>query len=107
MDEAQFMHGFNGERDLSHVETGDVLGENLIFDQHGHQVTTGKKLHEHVEEGAVLEGGMQLDNPRAVGLGENISLGADVGQLVLLELIRALAGVTDSVWRHYHLMFDK
>ena len=86
MDEAQLVHGFNRERKLSHVKPRNILGENLILDEHSHQVTAGQELHEHVQEGVVLESGVELDDPRAVRLGENVTLGADVGKLVLLEL---------------------
>jgi hypothetical protein len=41
MDEAEFVNRLNGKRDFGHVETGDVLGEDFILDEHGHQVTTG------------------------------------------------------------------
>jgi hypothetical protein len=73
MYEAEFVYSFNSKRDLSHVEAGNVLSENLVLDEHCHQVATGQELHEHVEEGGVLEGGVQLDDPRAVRLGEDIT----------------------------------
>ena len=86
MDETKLVNCFKGKRDFCHVETGNVFGEDLVLDQHGHQVTTGKELHEHVQEGGVLERGVQLDEPRTVGVCENVALGANVGQLVLFEL---------------------
>lgn len=48
MYEAELVNSLNGERDLGHVEASDVLCEDLILDEHGHQVTTGQELHEHV-----------------------------------------------------------
>lgn len=86
MYEAKLVHGLNGQSKLSHVETSDILGEDFILDEHGHQITTGQELHQHVQESVVLKGSVKLDNPRAVRLGENVTLGADVGKLVLLEL---------------------
>lgn len=55
MDEAQLVHSFQSKGNLGHVEAGNVLGEDLVLDQHGHQVTTRQELHEHVEEGRILE----------------------------------------------------
>ena len=86
MDEAQLVNCFDCKCDFSHVKSGDVFSEDLIFDKHSHKITARQELHKHVEEGVVLEGRVQLDDPRAVRLGENVTLGADVGQLVFLEL---------------------
>ena len=58
MDEAQLVNSVYCEGNLSHVEACDVLGKDLVLDEHGHQVTTGQELHEHVEEGVVLESGV-------------------------------------------------
>lgn len=86
MYEAKLVDSLNGQGELGHVETRDILGENFVLDEHSHQIATGQELHEHVQEGVVLESRVQLDNPRAVRLGENVTLGADVSKLVLLEL---------------------
>lgn len=86
MDETELVDSFNGENNLRHIESCDVLRENLILDEHSHQVTTRQELHEHVQEGIVLEGGVQLDNPRAVRLGKDVTFGTYVGKLVFLEL---------------------
>ena len=48
MDKAQLVDSFYGENNLCHVESCDVFCEYLILDEHGHQITTGQKLHEHV-----------------------------------------------------------
>ena len=66
MDESKLVDSLNGKCDLGHVKPRDTLREDFVLDQHGHQITTGQELHEHVEEGAVLERRVQLDNPRAV-----------------------------------------
>lgn len=58
MNEAQFVHCLQSKCDFGHVETGNVLGEDLVLDQHGHQITTRQELHEHVKEGRILERGM-------------------------------------------------
>jgi hypothetical protein len=73
MYEAELVYSFNSKCDLSHVEAGDVLGEDLVLDKHCHEIATGQELHEHVEEGGVLEGGVQLDDPRTVRLGEDVT----------------------------------
>ena len=55
MDEAQLVHSFQSQCDLGHVEPSDVFREDFVLDQHGHEITTWQELHEHVEEGRVLE----------------------------------------------------
>lgn len=86
MNEPELMYSLNSESDLSHIEASDILGEDLVLDEHSHKITTRQKLHEHVEESVVLESSMQLDNPWAVRLCENITLRSDVRQLIFLEL---------------------
>lgn len=86
MDETKLVDSLYGKSDFGHVETCDVFGENFVLDQHSHQIASRQKLHKHVKEGTVLESRVQLDDPRAVRLSENITLRADVGELVLLEL---------------------
>jgi hypothetical protein len=92
MDEPKFVHGFNSQDDLGHVESRDVFAKDLVLDEHGHQVTTRQKLHEHVEECRVLERCVQLDKPRALCVGENVALSADVCELVFLVLHDVLIG---------------
>lgn len=48
MDEAQLVDGFYCQRDFCHVKSSDVLREDLILDEHSHQVATRQELHEHV-----------------------------------------------------------
>jgi len=55
MNEAQLVHSLDGQNDFCHVESCDVLAEDLVLDKHRHQVTTRQELHEHVKEGGVLE----------------------------------------------------
>jgi hypothetical protein len=92
MDEAKFVHGFDSQDNLSHVKSRDVFAKDLVLDEHCHQVTTRQELHEHVEECRVLERGVQLDEPRALCVGENVTLSADVGKLVFLVLRNVLVG---------------
>jgi hypothetical protein len=86
VDEAELVHSFQSQCDLGHVETSNVFGEDFILDQHGHEITTWQELHEHVEEGRILERGMQLDEPGTVGICKNVTFGTHVSELVLLEL---------------------
>jgi hypothetical protein len=50
MDEPKFVHGFDSQHNLGHVESRDVFAKDLVLDEHCHQVTTRQELHEHVEE---------------------------------------------------------
>ena len=89
MQEAKFMNSFDGHNDFCHVESSNILRENFILDQHGHQVTTRQEFHQEVKVSSVLERGVQLDQPRVVlGIGQNITLCTNVGQLILLEHFR-------------------
>ena len=83
---AKLVDGFYRKRDFRHVEACNILGKDLVLDEHRHQVTTRQELHKHVQEGVVLESRVQLDDPRAVRLGQNITFRADVCELILLEL---------------------
>jgi hypothetical protein len=80
------VHSLDSQNDFCHVESCDILAEDLILDEHRHQVTTRQELHEHVKEGGVLERSVKLDEPWTFGVGENVALGADVGKLVFLVL---------------------
>lgn len=86
MNEAKFMYSFNRKYDFGHVKAGDVLCEDFVLDEHRHQITSRQELHEHIQEGVVLERSVQLDDPRAVRLCENITLGSHVSKLVFFEL---------------------
>jgi hypothetical protein len=85
MDEAKFMDCLNSQYALSHIETGNILGEDLVLDQHGHQVASWQKLHEHIEEVRILERGEELYNPRTLCLCQNIALGPNVCELIFLK----------------------
>jgi hypothetical protein len=82
-----------GQDNLGNVESSNILREDFIFDEHGHQVSTRQKLHQHVEEVGVLEGCVELHDPRTVRLGQDISLGSHVCQLILLEHLRLDQGL--------------
>jgi hypothetical protein len=66
MDETELVDSFDGKRDLSHVESSDILGKDFVLDKHSHEIASGQELHEHVEERVVLKRSVQLDNPRTV-----------------------------------------
>ena len=85
MDEAIFVNCLNSKDDLSYVESSDILREDLILDQHCHQITSRQKLHQHVKEVVILESGVELYNPRTVRFRKDISLCTNVCQLILLE----------------------
>ena len=55
MYEAQSVHSFDSQSDLSHIESRDVFRKDLVLDKHSHQVTARQELHKHVEESRVLE----------------------------------------------------
>lgn len=81
MDEAQLMYSFNSKNTLSDVETRHILRECVVFDQHGHKVTTRQELHDQIEIRGILERVVKLYDPWRVRLGQNIALCADMGKL--------------------------
>jgi hypothetical protein len=89
MDEPKLVDRFYGQCYFRHVESRDVLGEDLVLDEHRHQVSAGKEFHQHVQERRVLERRVQLDHPRRICFGQDVSLGSNVRQLILLELQRS------------------
>lgn len=48
VDKAQLVNGIDGENDFGNVEARDILGEDFVLDQHGHQIATRQELHQHV-----------------------------------------------------------
>jgi hypothetical protein len=56
MDISEVVDSFNGKNTLRHVESGNILRENVILHQHCHEIATGKKLHDEVQIERVLEG---------------------------------------------------
>ena len=99
VDEAELVDGLDGEDALGHVEARDVLGERVVLDEHRHEVAAGEELHQEVEVVGVLERVVQLDDPGRVGLGEDVALGTDVGELRGGELPRVSAGARRGAGR--------
>ena len=81
VNEAYLVHGFNREDTLRDVETGDVLREGVVLDEHRHQISSWQELHDEVEVRRILEGVVELHDPWRVGLRENITFGAYVHEL--------------------------
>lgn len=40
MDKAQLMDSLNSQDNLRNVEAGDIFREDLIFNEHGHKITS-------------------------------------------------------------------
>ena len=85
MDKSKIVDCLNRQKNLRHVEPGNVRGKGLVLDEHRHKVASRKELHEHVQECFVLERVVQLHYPGAVRLGQDVSLCAYVRELLLLE----------------------
>ena len=81
MDETQLVNRFDGKDNLRDVEPRDVLREDLILDEHRHQISSWQELHDEVEVRRILEGVVELHDPWRVGLRENITFGAYVREL--------------------------
>lgn len=48
VNEAQLVNGIDGEDNLGNIEARNILGKDLVLDQHGHQIATRQELHQHV-----------------------------------------------------------
>lgn len=81
MDKPKFMNCLNRQNALGHVEPGNILAEGIVLDEHGHQVTARQELHDQIEIRRVLEGVEQLDDPRRIGLGQNVTFSAHMSEL--------------------------
>ena len=81
VDESKLVDSLYRQHTLRNVESRHILGEGVILDQHGHEVTSGKELHDEVEVRRILEGVVELHDPWRVGLRENITFGAYVREL--------------------------
>jgi hypothetical protein len=55
VNEAEFVHSFNCESKLRHVEPSDIFRKYFILNKHRHQVTARQEFHEHIQESRVLE----------------------------------------------------
>eukprot|EP00968_Pinguiococcus_pyrenoidosus_P006115 scaffold407_cov251-Pinguiococcus_pyrenoidosus.AAC.4 len=83
MDVVQGVHGGHGEAHLGHVDLGLVLGEGVFAHEERHEVAPGEELHHHVQVGLILEGVLQAHDPGIVRFRQDVSLGADVSDLIL------------------------
>ena len=81
MNEAKLMNGLNGQNALRNIESGNVFGESVVFDKHGHEVASGKEFHYQVEELRVLEGVEKLHDPWRVGFSQYVSFSTHVSKL--------------------------
>jgi len=78
MDVAMLVDILDCQNKLSHVEPSDRQREDLILDEHSHQVASWQEFHQHVKEGVILEGRVQFDHPGTISLSQYITLCANV-----------------------------
>ena len=81
MNEAQFMYSLDCKNTLRYIEPRHVFREGIILDEHGHQVASRKELHNEIQVRGILERVKELDHPRGIRLGEDVSFGTDMGKL--------------------------
>lgn len=55
VDEPELVDSFDGEDTLCDVESSDILGECIIFDEHRHEVATRQELHDQVQSLGILK----------------------------------------------------
>ena len=58
-----FVHRIESQQNLSGVELGLLVGENVLLHEQVHEVSTGQVLHNEVEVIAVLEGTFEGHHP--------------------------------------------
>ena len=46
MDKSKLVDSFDRQYTLRDVEPCNILGERVVLNQHGHQVTSGQELHD-------------------------------------------------------------
>jgi len=64
MNVSQVVYRFYSKDTLCHVESCDIFREYVILHEHGHEIASGKKLHDEIEVQRILERIEQLDHPR-------------------------------------------
>ena len=82
VDEAHLVDTLHGAGQLCDVELGQLLLEDAQSDQKAHHVPSRDVLHDKVQVVLVLEGVVETHHPLVVGLGQDVSLGLDMGYLV-------------------------
>src|SRR5882757_3301573 len=96
------MNRVNGKYTFCNVEPRDILGECVIFNEHGHEVAAREELHDKIQCLCILEGIKQLNHPRGVGLGQNIALSTDMRQLQIL-LVACLCYDEGHTWSFFNI----
>lgn len=81
MNEPELVNSLDGKNTLGDVEPSNILRECVVLDEHRHQITSGKELHDEVQVCWVLERIVKLHHPWRVRLGKDVALGADVREL--------------------------
>jgi len=66
MDEPELVNSLYSKHQFCHVESCNVLSEDVKLDKHCHQISSGQELHQHEQIRFILERRVQLDNPRTV-----------------------------------------
>ena len=49
VNEAQLVHGLDGEHTFRDVETSDIFREGVVLDQHRHEIASRQELHDKVD----------------------------------------------------------
>jgi hypothetical protein len=84
MDITKIVNRFNRNNTFGHVESGDIFRKNIVFHEHGHQISSGEKFHDEVKIKRILKRVEQLYYPWGSGFSQNITLSPDVRQLHVL-----------------------
>jgi hypothetical protein len=86
MDETHFMNSLNSENTFSNIETRYIFGECVVLDEHGHQIASREELHYQVKVNGILKRVEQLDDPRRVRFGQDVSFCSYVCKLRMNEM---------------------
>ena len=57
------MDRVNGNDHFSNVKPGLIVGENVLFDEQVHEISSGNVVHDQIEVIVVLERALETDNP--------------------------------------------
>lgn len=63
MDKAKFMNGLDRQNTFRNVEACHIFRESIILDEHSHQITPRKELHDEIEICTVLKRIEKLHHP--------------------------------------------
>ena len=85
MNVVQVVHAFDGQDGLSDVELRHLFAEYVFLHQEGHEISALQVLHHQVQVDVVLKRAFELNDPRILRKGEDVTLCPNMSHLILID----------------------